>query len=413
GDLLPPVALVAHPRLVGHERIREVHLVEVMLAGEVDDRTDGDAVRVAQVDEELREALLLLVRHHLRAEERDRVVGQMRVRGPHLGAVDEVAAVGPGGARADRREVGARVGLAHADGERQLAAHDGRQDLLALRLRAEAQEQRAALPVRHPVRAHRRAGGQHLLHHDVALEERALVAAILLGPRHADPTARAHAARELAIEPAPGLRALDRCRAAELLAEEVAHLGAEALGLGRQVVEREAEDARHRGEWTTTRTTAQRRRARGLYRGGGADPGGGGGGGTPAGGGTLGAAGGGGGAGVVVTGGGAGGPAAAAGAQRKTAALICASRSTGNDSRAVSPPSRTTLRRRSSIESSATMPSVVQPTGTLGSVVSRTRAIASRVSSCAVAIDVVSSTSRTASVSATRPPTRSSGSCSP
>src|SRR5438093_3164749 len=379
-----------------------------MLTGEVDDGADGDARGVAQIDEELREALMLLVRHDLGAEQRDRVIGQVRVRRPHLGAVDEIAAVRLRGARADRREVRARVGLAHADGERQLAAHDARQDLLPLRLRAEAQQQRPALPVGHPVGAHRRAGGQQLLHHHVALEERALVAAVRLGPRHADPAARAHATRELAVEPAPRLRALDRRGAAEFLAEELAHLRAEALRLGRQVVEREAEEGRHGGEWTTMRARAQRGRARSRYRGGGADPGGGGGGGAPAGGGTLG---GGGGAGVA--GGGVLGAAAASGRQRNTIALMRSGTSIGNDSSAVSPPSRTILRRSSLNDSSSTVPSGVQPTGTFGSVVSRTRAMASRIASCAVARSAVSIRMRLARISATRPPTPSFDRCSP
>src|SRR5262249_7374508 len=179
----------------------------------------------------------------------------MRVRRPHLGAVDEIAAVRARRARANGRQVGARVRLAHADRERELAADDAGQDLLTLRLRAEAEQQRAALAIGHPVRAHGRAGGEHLLHDDVALEKGALVAAILLRPRHPDPAARADAARELAVESAPRARAPGGPRA-EFLLEEVAHFGAEALGFGRQVVERESEDGRHGREWTTSRATA-------------------------------------------------------------------------------------------------------------------------------------------------------------
>ena len=146
---------------------------------------------VPQIHEELRQAFVLLVGDDLRAKERDEVVAQMRVARPHLGAVDEVAAVDAGRPCADGREVGARVGLAHSDRERELAPHDAGQDLLALRLGAEAQQQRPALAIGHPVRAHGGARGEHLLQHDVALEEAALVATVLLGPRHADPAARA------------------------------------------------------------------------------------------------------------------------------------------------------------------------------------------------------------------------------
>jgi hypothetical protein len=133
------------------------------------------------------------------------------------------------------------------DRERELAAHDAGQDLLALGLRAEAQQQRSALAVGHPVRADRRAGGQHLLEDDVALEEAPLVSAILLRPRHADPAPRAHAARELTVESAPGFRALHGRGAAELLGKEMADLLPEALGFWRQVAEGEAEGGRHAG----------------------------------------------------------------------------------------------------------------------------------------------------------------------
>src|SRR2546427_4602878 len=220
----------------------------MMLAGEVDDRPDGDALRVAQIDEELCQPLVLLVRHDLRAEERDRVVGEMGVRRPYLGAVDEVAALGLRRARADGGQIGARIRLAHADGEGQLAANDPRQNALPLCLGSEAQKEWATLPVRNPVSADGRAGGEHLLHHHVALEEGALVAAVLLGPRHADPAARADAARELAVEATPRLGPLHGGGAAELLFEKLTHLGAETLGLGGQVVEREARSEEHTSE---------------------------------------------------------------------------------------------------------------------------------------------------------------------
>src|SRR5215470_18905443 len=257
GDLLPAVALVTHTRVVGNECVGEVHLVEVMLAGEVDDRPDRDALGVAQIDEELREPLVLLVWYHFGSEQRDGVVGQVRVRSPHLGAVDEIAAVAPRRARANGRQVGARVRLAHADGERELAADDAGQDFLSLRFRSEPNQQRAALPIGHPVRAHGRARGQHLLHDDVTLEEGTLVAAILLRPCHPDPPARADAARELAVEPAPRARTPGG-RGAEFFLEELADFGAETLGFGRQIVERESEDGRHGREWTTSRATTQR-----------------------------------------------------------------------------------------------------------------------------------------------------------
>ena len=240
GHLLPALAVLADQHVVGHQAVLEVHLVEVVAAGQVDDRADRDAGGL-EIHQELGEALVLLVRHHLGAEERDRVVGEVRVARPDLGAVDLVAARDLLGPRADGGQVRARVRLAHPDGEGQLAARDPRQEALALLLGAEAEQQRAALAVGHPVRAHRRARGQGLLEHHVALQRGALVAAVLLGPRHADPAALAHPAREVAVEPAPGARALRGPVLGHLGLEEGADLVAQRFCLGGKRGELEVE----------------------------------------------------------------------------------------------------------------------------------------------------------------------------
>ena len=103
---------------------------------------------------------------------------------------------GPLGTGAHRGEIGAGVGLAHADGEVAFAGGDPGQDRLALRLAAEAQQQRAALPVCDPVGVDGRARRQQLLDHDVALQRRALVPAVAPGPGHPDPAARAQRTAE-------------------------------------------------------------------------------------------------------------------------------------------------------------------------------------------------------------------------
>src|SRR5205823_10855090 len=117
-----------------------------------------------------------------------------------------------------------RIRLAHADGERQLAAGDGRQEALALRLGAEAEEERPALPLGHPVSAGRRAGRQQLLQQNVALEEGALLAAVLLRPREPDPAARTELLAERGIEAAPRARPAHRGPRAQRLAQEDPHL---------------------------------------------------------------------------------------------------------------------------------------------------------------------------------------------
>ena len=173
-----------------------------MRAREVDDGADRDAGR-SQVHQELREALVLLVGHHGRAEECDGVLAAMRVARPHLGAVDDVAAVLAHRPRADRGQVRAGVRLAHPDGEVRLAAHDGGQEALALGLGAEAQQQRAALALGHPVSAGRRARRQQFLQQHVPLQERPLLAAVSLRPREADPAPGPQLLAELGIEAAP------------------------------------------------------------------------------------------------------------------------------------------------------------------------------------------------------------------
>src|SRR6185503_21137009 len=100
-----------------------------------------------------------------------------------------------------------------------------------------------ALALRHPVRAGRRAGREQLLQQHVALEERALLAAVLLRPREADPAARAELAAELRIEAAPRARPAHGGPRAQGFAQEDAHLVPEGLGLGRQVAQLEVEHA--------------------------------------------------------------------------------------------------------------------------------------------------------------------------
>src|SRR5437899_2183986 len=75
----------------------------------------------------------------------------------------------------------------------------------------------------------------------VTLERAPLVPAVALRPRHRDPAADTHLFAELAVEAAPGVRAPHRRGVAELPAQELAHLGAQRLGLGRQLAQLEPE----------------------------------------------------------------------------------------------------------------------------------------------------------------------------
>src|SRR5690606_1096636 len=129
--------------------------------------------------------------------QRDHVMTEMGAARPDLAAVHDPAAVDFLRCRAKRREVGAGIRLAHADSEIALAPGDPRQDLLALLLGSEAEQQGAALPIRAPVH---RAGctcGQQSLRPDMAIKCGALVPAVLFRPHHAEPSARTELAAEL------------------------------------------------------------------------------------------------------------------------------------------------------------------------------------------------------------------------
>src|SRR4029453_5769934 len=65
-------------------------------------------------------------------------------------------------------------------------------------------------------------------------------------PRHADPAALPHAPREVAVEPAPGARALRPAVLGQLLLEEGADLVTQRLRLGRKRGQLEVE-CRHDG----------------------------------------------------------------------------------------------------------------------------------------------------------------------
>src|SRR5207237_3678578 len=124
--------------------------------------------------------------------------------------------------------------FAQADAETQLARGDLRQYLLLHRLLAIAQDNGPALPVRCRIGAGRRPVRQHLLDHDIAFEMRALMAAVLLRPGHADPAASADLAGERLLRAAP---AAMRAEAAgrDLLAQKGANLLAQLLALRRQI----------------------------------------------------------------------------------------------------------------------------------------------------------------------------------
>jgi hypothetical protein len=80
-------------------------------------------------------------------------------------------------------QIGAGIGYAHADAKEGFGGADFRQVELALRLRAELEDQGPAVAVGDPVRVHRGAGGQQFFHQHEAKEG----ATVLRRQGHADP----------------------------------------------------------------------------------------------------------------------------------------------------------------------------------------------------------------------------------
>src|ERR1700730_3062492 len=169
----------------------------------------------------------------------------MRPARPDLAPVDQPPALGLGRPGRGGEHVRSRIGLAEADTKAQFAAGDPRQDLLSDFLLAVAQDDRAALPVGGRMRPGRRARRQHLLGHDIALEMRALVAAVFLGPGHPDPALGPDLAAEFARK-RPLAVARGKGSGLSFLAQEGTDLLAQFLGLGRQLDRVEAEAETHR-----------------------------------------------------------------------------------------------------------------------------------------------------------------------
>ena len=130
------------------------------------------------------------------------VVGLVGARGEDLGAVDDVLVAVAHGPRAQRRQVGARLGLGVADGEVELAGEDLGQEERLLLLGAEAHDRRP-----HRVdgdEGERGAGAPGLVEEDELVGGRPALSAELGRPPDAEPPVLADLAHDLA----PGLAAL-------------------------------------------------------------------------------------------------------------------------------------------------------------------------------------------------------------
>lgn len=229
-DLGPARALLADERVRRQLDVVEEHFGEMRVAGQILDRPDGHA-RQRQVDDELRQALVTVLRRARGARQRDHVVRAVRIGGPDLAAVQAPAARHGLGAGADAGQVGARAGLAHADAEEGLGAADARQVEGLLRRRAELEDQRRALAVGDPVRRHRCARTQQFLGQHEAREMAAPGAAVFARQRQAEPAAFGQLAAETGVVTHPGAGAFIGFQPVQRVGQEGAYVGAQRLVL--------------------------------------------------------------------------------------------------------------------------------------------------------------------------------------
>ena len=181
-QLRPAVALCSEQRRVGNAHVVQVQLVG-LLAPERLDRRDREALGIVG-DEDHREALVLLGALAAAADDQ-RVRSPVRVRAPHLRAVQDPLAVVAPRARRERADIRSGLGLRHRDGQH-AAARDRAEQLALLLLRAEA-VQRADDDQRHAVRADRDLAACDLLEEQRGVRERPARAAVLLVDRQAPP----------------------------------------------------------------------------------------------------------------------------------------------------------------------------------------------------------------------------------
>src|SRR5690606_17032646 len=114
GHHLPALSHFAYDHIIWNENVFEYGLVEVVTAVKVVDRASA---YFADVDDELREPGVAVLSARRGARQRNQVMRAVGAAGPDLGAVEQPATVGLGGLHAGGGQVGAGVGLAHADGE--------------------------------------------------------------------------------------------------------------------------------------------------------------------------------------------------------------------------------------------------------------------------------------------------------
>ena len=123
-----------------------------------------------------------------RAHQTNYVVIAMCVSGPNFGSVDSISITFRRCRCTNRGKVGARIWLAHADGEVALTPGNTGQILRPLFFGTESQQERATLTVCNPVGADRCARRQQFLGDHQTFKVGFIGTAHLGRPRHSNPT---------------------------------------------------------------------------------------------------------------------------------------------------------------------------------------------------------------------------------
>src|SRR5712691_2418239 len=180
----PTVAGLAQDLRLRHLHVLEEDLVELGVAGDLDQRPDLDAGAL-HVDDQVGEAVARVDFLALAGDEHAplRYVRECR---PDLLPVDQVVVAFVLGARLQARQVAARVGLAEALAPDLLGRQKRREVAFLLLVGAVGDHDRAAHPEADDVDRLRRVGQDHLVVEDQLVHEGAAAAAVLLGPGDAD-----------------------------------------------------------------------------------------------------------------------------------------------------------------------------------------------------------------------------------
>ena len=228
----PAVADPADDVGVGDPRLLDEDLVELALAGDLDQRLGLDPV-LLHVHQEVGEALVL-GGVGVGAGDEHAPLGVLGEGGPDLLAGDDPFVAVLDRARLQRGEVGARLRLGEALAPDLLAGEDRLQVALLLRVGAVGDHHRAAHRQAEHVGRARRFQARRLADEDRLLDHRRAAAAVLLRPGDPGPAGGVHLQLPLAAEGHHLLQARFRLGARMVLFDPGADLVAELLLGGRE-----------------------------------------------------------------------------------------------------------------------------------------------------------------------------------